>query len=160
MTGASGEGVDVRKNEVAVVGVLQFDAAFHRADPMAQVEFPGGGVAGEDAGTFGRFGFGHGTRSIRLSNRRLGGRDPPNSGEPNREAEIESVEHAVSNHARRDAAGSFADHAEGDREKEQRGQGRDRGIRREDRVVHQGKDAAGQHNGGPGTDSASAERLL
>jgi hypothetical protein len=57
--GAGSEGVLVGDEEVAVVRVLERQPVFDAADVMAEVELPGGRVAGEDAGAEGR-GRGHG----------------------------------------------------------------------------------------------------
>ena len=58
---ARGKGVVIGKNEVAVMGLLQFHAAFHASYPVAKVKLPSGGVASKNSRSF----CGHGSGRIR-----------------------------------------------------------------------------------------------
>ena len=58
---ARGKGVVIGKNEVAVMRLLQFHAAFHAAHPVAKVKLPGRGVASKNPRSF----CGHGRERIR-----------------------------------------------------------------------------------------------
>ena len=55
------KGVVIGKNEVAVMRLLQFHAAFHTTHPVAKVKLPGRGVASKNPRSF----CGHGRGRIR-----------------------------------------------------------------------------------------------